>query len=487
MKVAVIGGGAAGYFAAISAKEKFPDAEVMLLEKTTKILSKVLVSGGGRCNVTHACFEISKLTRFYPRGARFLKKAFHQFNTNHTVVWFQERGVQLKTESDNRMFPISDSSQTIINCLMTESERLGIKVNLQTSVSSILPHDEGFNLTIGEHDKIKVENVIVATGGSAKEEGLNWLKDLGHSIEKPVPSLFTFNMPNEPVKELMGLVAPEARVKIQGSKLSAVGPVLITHWGMSGPAILKLSAFGARELADMNYNFKALVNWVNVESEEDFRKDFTAILETSKKGKLGNVRMESIPKRLWSFILEKLELDPNGICGELSKKNINRLVNALLNDEYEVQGKTTFKEEFVTCGGISLNQVDPQTMESKIVPNLYFAGEVLDIDGVTGGFNFQAAWTTGYIAGKLQSPNRIIEVKEPENSDRERGRYDGNDKDDRNSRSNDREKGRFNDKGKFNDRGRDKDRKNDREPRKFDDSRRDKYNPKVKPGGRKRI
>ncbi|MGB0389999.1 MAG: aminoacetone oxidase family FAD-binding enzyme [Salibacteraceae bacterium] len=501
MKVAVIGAGAAGYFAAISAKEKFPDAEVTLLEKSTKILSKVLVSGGGRCNVTHACFEISKLTRFYPRGARFLKKAFHQFNTNHTVVWFQERGVKLKTESDNRMFPFSDSSQTIINCLMSESERLGIKVNLQTAISSIVPHDEGFNLTIGEYDKIKVDNVIVATGGSSKEEGLNWLKELGHTVVKPVPSLFTFNMPNEPIKELMGLVAPEARVKIQGSKLSAVGPLLITHWGMSGPAILKLSAFGARELADFNYNFTVLVNWVNVDSEDDFRKDFISILESSKKGKLGNLRMESIPKRLWSFILDKLELDSNSICGELSKKNINRIINTLLNDEFKVEGKTTFKEEFVTCGGVALNQVDPQTMESKIVPNLYFAGEVLDIDGVTGGFNFQAAWTTGYIAGKLQSPNRVIEVKEPENSDRERGRYDDRSQDDRKERGDDRSKGKFEDrgrdrnyrgnsdreKGRGSDRNRNNGSKSDRQPRKFDDSRRDKFNPKVKPGGRKRI
>ncbi len=401
MKVAIIGGGAAGFFAAISAKEHHKDAQVTIYEKSTKLLSKVRVSGGGRCNVTHACFEIHDLTKFYPRGDRFLKKAFSKFNTIHTVKWFEERGVSLKTEKDNRMFPVSDSSQSIIDCLTKETQKLGVEIKLKSTIKELSVLPEGIELDFGTGNSVLVDKLIVASGGSPKFEGFNWLQELGHSIETPVPSLFTFNMLNEPIKELMGAVAENAKVRIQGTKLMANGPLLITHWGMSGPAILKLSAFGARLLAERNYDFKIQVNWINASSEEEYRPIFLSNLEENRKMKIGNLKVEGIPKRLWAFFLDKLEISPDLVCLDLSKKKINRIINTLLNDEYSVKGKTTFKEEFVTCGGVSLGEINPFTMQSRVVPNLYFAGEVMDVDGVTGGFNFQNAWTSGFIAGKL--------------------------------------------------------------------------------------
>ena len=401
MKVAIIGGGAAGFFAAISAKEHHKDAQVTIYEKSTKLLSKVRVSGGGRCNVTHACFEIHELLKFYPRGNRFLKKAFPKFNTTHTVKWFEERGVELKTEKDNRMFPVSDSSQSIVDCLTKETQKLGVEIKLQSTIKELSVLPEGIELDFGTGNSLIVDKLIVASGGSPKLEGFNWLQELGHSIETPVPSLFTFNMPNEPIKELMGAVAENAKVRIQGTKLVANGPLLITHWGMSGPAILKLSAFGARLLAERNYDFKIQVNWINASTEEEYRPIFLSNLAENRKMKIGNLKVEGIPKRLWAFFLDKLEISSDLVCLDLSKKKINRIINTLLNDEYSVKGKTTFKEEFVTCGGVSLGEINPFTMQSMVVPNLYFAGEVMDVDGVTGGFNFQNAWTSGFIAGKL--------------------------------------------------------------------------------------
>ena len=401
MKVAIIGGGAAGFFAAISAKEHHKDAQVTIYEKSTKLLSKVRVSGGGRCNVTHACFEIHELLKFYPRGNRFLKKAFPKFNTTHTVKWFEERGVELKTEKDNRMFPVSDSSQSIIDCLTKETQKLGVEIKLQSTIKELSVLPEGIELDFGTGNSLIVDKLIVASGGSPKLEGFNWLQELGHSIETPVPSLFTFNMPNEPIKELMGAVAENAKVRIQGTKLVANGPLLITHWGTSGPAILKLSAFGARLLAERNYDFKIQVNWINASTEEEYRPIFLSNLAENRKMKIGNLKVEGIPKRLWAFFLDKLEISPDLVCLDLSKKKINRIINTLLNDEYSVKGKTTFKEEFVTCGGVSLGEINPFTMQSMVVPNLYFAGEVMDVDGVTGGFNFQNAWTSGFVAGKL--------------------------------------------------------------------------------------
>jgi predicted Rossmann fold flavoprotein len=396
MQIAIIGGGAAGFFAAISAKESFPDASVTIYEKSNKVLSKVKVSGGGRCNVTHACFNSSELSNFYPRGGNFLKKAFRQFNAASTVEWFQKRSVPLVTLPDNCMFPASDSSQTIINCFVNEINKLGVKIQLQAAVTQLFFHEKSIELMIGEQT-VFVDRVIVTTGGQAKKSGLDWLN---HTYVDPVPSLFTFNMPSEKIKELMGIVVNPAKVKIEGEKLEADGPLLITHWGMSGPAILKLSAWGARLFAEKEYNFYVLVSWITDLKEEDLRKKLLQIRALNPSKKVSNLNPFSFPNRLWHFLLEKLEMSPELKWIDLGSKTMNRLVNVLLNDRYEVRGKTTFKEEFVTAGGISLSEIDVQTMQSKKHPGIFFAGEVMDIDGVTGGFNFQAAWTTAWIAGR---------------------------------------------------------------------------------------
>ncbi len=420
MQVAVIGGGAAGFFSAISVKTHHPDAKVTIYEKSDKLLSKVKVSGGGRCNVTHHCFKLSELVKFYPRGEKPLKKAFGIFSPTDTIEWFSKRGVELKTEADGRMFPTTDSSQTIIDCLMVEVQKLGIGIKTKSAIKKIsMKEGGGYFLEFSSkktHPSTPTESssaqasqegkyfdkVIVATGGSPRTEGFNWLRELGHSIEDPVPSLFTFNMPNERIKELMGVVANPVSVRVMGTKLKSTGPLLITHWGMSGPAILKLSAFGARILNEMDYQFKALMNWTGDKSEKEIREILDDTVHQNPKKKVQNVNPFALAGRLWEFLLSKIEISDTMIWDNMGKKNTNRLVHVLMNDDYQVSGKTTFKEEFVTCGGISLQDVDIKTMQSRTSPNLYFAGEVLDIDGVTGGFNFQAAWTTGFIAGKLE-------------------------------------------------------------------------------------
>ena len=400
MDVAVIGGGAAGFFAAISCKTHHPEASVIIYEKSDKLLAKVKVSGGGRCNVTHACFTNSQLVKFYPRGEKQLKKAFAQFTTTDTVKWFEGRGVRFKTEADGRMFPVTDSSQTIINCLLREIDKLGISILLHQPIMAIDKENDTFKLTL--RDKIiYADKVIIASGGSPKTEGFDWLKELGHTIEPPVSSLFTFNMPNESVKSLMGVSVDNASVRIPGTKLKTEGPLLITHWGMSGPAILKLSAWGARILKDFNYQFTIQVNWLGLLNEDKAREILLEETRVHPKKKISNSNPFQLPNRLYLFLLSKIEINPETTLEEVGKRNQNRLLNTLLNDEYKVEGKTTFKEEFVTCGGVSLNDVSMDTMGSKKCKGLYFSGEVLDIDGVTGGFNFQAAWTTGFIAGKL--------------------------------------------------------------------------------------
>jgi len=386
MNIIVIGGGAAGFFAALSCKFHHPEYTVTLVEKSDKLLAKVAVSGGGRCNVTHACFDNKTLSKFYPRGERQLYKLFFQFNAKDTVTWFESRGVKLKTEADNRMFPVSDNSQTIIDCLVSEANKLGVVIQKGVSVSDIR--------------ETRADKIIIASGGSPKLAGFDWLKNLGHTIIPPVPSLFTFNMPDEPIKKLMGVVANPVSLRIKGVKAESIGPLLITHWGMSGPAVLKLSSLCARELSEIDYTFEVVVNWLN-ENEVQMRDQLSITLEKFGKRQLGNINPFQLPSRLWLFLLEKNEIDPTIPWNELGKKRHNQLMNTLLNDAYKVKGKTTFKEEFVTCGGVALDEVSFDTMESKICPGIYFAGEVLDIDAVTGGFNFQAAWTTGFVAGKL--------------------------------------------------------------------------------------
>jgi len=400
MKIAVIGGGAAGFFAAIRVKECYPEVDVTIFEKSKKILAKVKVSGGGRCNVTNSETNIKTLAKAYPRGEKFLRKAFGKFNTAHTIEWFESRGVPLVTQSDNCIFPESQDSQSVIDCFLSIASKQEIEIKLSTTIRSIIKSDNGLTLTIGESSHL-FDKVIVATGGSPKRTGLEWLEKLGHSIVDPVPSLFTFNMPNEAITSLMGIVVENALVNVQGTKLKSSGPLLITHWGMSGPAILILSAFGARVLSESNYSCVAQVNWVGELNSELVRQEIEQIINDNPNKLVANYRPYALQDRLWQYFITKCEFPKEHRWSNLGKKGINKLVNCLTNDSYEVNGKTTFKEEFVTCGGVSLDDIDVKTMQSKVIPNLYFCGEVMDIDGITGGYNFQAAWTTGYIAGEL--------------------------------------------------------------------------------------
>lgn len=401
MKIAVIGGGAAGFFAAIHAAQANTDNEVIIYEKTSKLLSKVLVSGGGRCNVTHACFENNRLAGFYPRGERQLKSAFSRFTTTDTVQWFQQRGVKLKTEEDGRMFPVTDTSSTIADCLLNEASQLGVNIVLNTDIKAIAPElSNGFILETSKGEKIHADRVIVTTGGYAKPEGFDWLKRLGHHIASPVPSLFTFNLPDHPITSLMGISVQSVKVKIQDTKYEFSGPLLITHWGLSGPAVLKLSSYAARELADLNYEFNCVINWLNDKKEDMVRNELMNLKAANPAKHMRNLfPYHQLSKRLQDYLFEKAGVDADKNWADISKSEVNALVDVLLYDTYSAKGKTTFKDEFVTCGGLLLDDVHMKNMESKKVKGLFFAGEVLDIDGITGGFNFQAAWTTGYIAG----------------------------------------------------------------------------------------
>ena len=399
MKIVVIGGGAAGFFAAIHAAAGGKN-EVILLEKSSKLLQKVKVSGGERCNVTNACSDIKTLCQSYPRGDKQLRSAFTKFNTTDTMKWFEDRKVKLKIEEDNRVFPVSDSSQTIIDCLLKEANKNKVVIETETEVKDIIPSFHGgFDIVLKTGDKLFCDKIIVATGGSPKEDGLKWLKNIGHEIVDPVPSLFTFNIPNNPIVDLMGLSVDPAKVRIPDAKLECSGPVLITHWGLSGPAVLKLSSIGARKLADREYDFSIQVNWLHEKKEDALRQELFNIKAANPTKQVGKLLPFKLPTRLTKFLLDKSAIDENKNWAEVSKEEINALAKNILFDTYQILGKTTFKEEFVTCGGVSLNEIDFKSMQSKKVKGLHFAGEVLDIDGVTGGFNFQAAWTTGYIAG----------------------------------------------------------------------------------------
>ncbi len=401
-KVAIIGGGAAGFFSAISVKKHHPHYDVVILEKTKRVLSKVKVSGGGRCNVTNGCTYIPELIQAYPRGSKLLKGAFRTFSTQDTMDWFQSRNVPLIIQEDNCVFPVSQDSQSIIDCLADESNDLGVKIWYGKSVESIAKANDQFQVKCMRQDQpLTFDKLIIATGGTPKRKGLDWLEALGHKIEHPVPSLFTFNMPMEDITKLMGIVVEQAIVNIQGTKLQSEGPLLITHWGMSGPAILKLSAFGARILAEKQYTCKAQVNWVNTKDNAEVLTCIKQTIQQHPQKKLQNIKLYNLQSRLWEFLLNRAGLDSDKKWAEVGKKGINKLVETLTNDIYEVSGKTTFKEEFVTCGGVSLKSINPKTLESKACSGMYFCGEIMDIDGITGGYNFQAAWTTGFIAGKL--------------------------------------------------------------------------------------
>ena len=397
-KLIVIGGGAAGFFCAVNAARMDPNLEVIVVEKSNKLLAKVKVSGGGRCNTTHACFEISELVKKYPRGQQFLKKAFHYFNTTDTIQWFAERNVSLIKEADCRMFPATNDSQTIINCLLQEADKYGVKILLQTEIKIIEKNASLFILTTSNGKKLEAEYLCVACGGYPKSDMFDWLSALGHTIETPVPSLFTFNMPGNKISALMGLSVPMATVKIMGTKLIEKGPLLITHWGLSGPAILKLSAWGARTLADASYKFTIMVNWLSDDTEQSLRASWHNLRNELAAQKMANKNPFGMPNRLWNYLLVLSEIKEETRWGDLPSKEQNKLIKNLTAGEFIVNGKTTFKDEFVTCGGIKLSEIDPNSMQSKKIEQLYFAGEIMDIDGVTGGFNFQNAWTSGWIA-----------------------------------------------------------------------------------------
>lgn len=403
-KLVVIGGGAAGFFCAVNAAAACPGLEVIILEKSGKLLSKVKVSGGGRCNVTHACFSIGEMIKKYPRGEKFLKQAFHQFFTSDTIEWFQQRNVPLTTEADGRMFPESNSSETIINCLVQEAAKFNVQILMNRDAVSIkkISSSTGhkFKILLKDGSQIETDFICVACGGYHKPEQYKWLTQLGHTFETPVPSLFTFNVPDNPIVELMGISVDNVGVKINEVKLSQSGPMLITHWGFSGPCVLKLSAFAARKLALLQYNFSISINWLLDYNENTLLEKLRSVRIELAAKKILNKNPFQLPQRLWQYHLTSCGINDDLRWADLPAKQQNLLAKHLCSQQFSVKGKTTFKEEFVTAGGINLNEIDANTMASKVVPNLFFAGETLNVDGVTGGFNFQHAWTSGWIAAR---------------------------------------------------------------------------------------
>ena len=407
-QLVVIGGGAAGFFTAVNAARMNPALKVTLLVKSSKLLSKVRVSGGGRCNVTHHCFEIEGMIKNYPRGAHFLKKAFHHFFTTDTIRWFEERGVALKTEGDGRMFPVSNHSETIIECLLTEANRYEVDIRMNAEVKEIKINDEQaqhagnkrFRICFSDSGFLDADFICIACGGYPKLSQYSWMQTTAHHIESPVPSLFTFNMPGNAITGLMGISVEKVIARIAGMKLIAAGPLLITHWGMSGPCILRLSAWGATELAANQYHFTLLINWVPEFTESELRKAWPAWRQQYGANKIYQHHPFALPARLWHYLLHQSKIAEAQRWSELLTKQQNTLIQLLTSAPFEVKGKTTFKEEFVTCGGIDLSEVDVNTMQSKKHPGLFFAGEIMNVDGITGGFNFQHAWTSGWIAAK---------------------------------------------------------------------------------------
>ena len=399
--VVIVGGGAAGFFTAINVVENNPKLKVAILERGKEVLSKVRVSGGGRCNVTHACFIPNDLVKFYPRGEKELKGPFHQFCSGNTIEWFEKHGVELKIEEDGRMFPITDSSQTIIDCFLNASKKLGIDVLTGQSVQSVFKGEAYWKIETNQQS-FKCDKLVMSTGSNPKIWDM--MVSLGHSIVEPVPSLFTFNIKDDRIKDLMG-VSAIASVKVKDSKLKASGPLLITHWGMSGPGILRLSAWGARELAAKNYHFILQVNWLNDLDFDSVLEDLKEIKEENSKKIVSKFCPFEFPKRLWESLLKAAQINPDTKWADVSKKQMTDLVNQLTNGQFQVNGKSTFKEEFVTAGGIDLKEVNFKTMESKLHPNLFFAGEILNIDAITGGFNFQNAWTGGFILANAITEN----------------------------------------------------------------------------------
>ncbi len=404
----MVGGGAAGFFAAIAAAEN--GASVRLLEKTARFLDKVRISGGGRCNVTHACFEPREFATRYPRGKKALLSPFQKFSARDTVDWFAARGVKLKTEGDGRMFPVTDSSQTIVDCLVNAAQNAGVKLQLNCAVESVLKNADGkFELTIGgasvlaSREKIVCDKLLLATGGCRAAAAGQIAVSLGHQIESPVPSLFTFQIESAWLRSLAGVALELAEVSVPTAKLRERGALLVTHWGLSGPAILKMSAWGARSLHGLDYKFPLLVNWLPELNEGKITQQFQARRASAGAKLVVNVPLAPLTARLWEQLVFAAGIARDTRWSALTRAQSQALAQQLVRTEFLVGGKSLNKDEFVTCGGVKLDEVDFKTMESRICPGLFFAGELLDIDGITGGFNFQAAWTTGFVAGNAMA------------------------------------------------------------------------------------
>lgn len=419
LTIVVIGGGAAGFFGAITCATTIPEVKVTVIEASRKLLTKVLISGGGRCNVTHHCFDAAQLVQHYPRGGKALRGAFTHFQPQDTVNWFESRGVKLKTEADGRMFPVTDNSQTIADCLLHTATQAGVRIITGSPVVAVrkvnLPPQtppyqggeevsnlkQGFEVELKTGEVIKGDRLLIATGSNPI--GYRLAKNLGHKIESPVPSLFTFNLTDSRLENLAGITVENASIRLLTTgknKLEQTGPLLITHWGLSGPAVLKLSAWGARILQENNYQMPLIINWLPEYNTETLRQYLLTVKTEMGKKRIATYSPFNLPRRLWQHLVSFVGINEEKIWAELSKQAVNKLVEELTQGRYQIQGKGVFKEEFVTCGGVSLKEVNFKTMESKICPGVYFAGEILDIDGVTGGFNFQSAWTTSWLAGK---------------------------------------------------------------------------------------
>jgi predicted Rossmann fold flavoprotein len=399
-KIAIVGGGAAGFFAAIACARANPANEVSIYERGSEFLTKVRISGGGRCNVTHACFEPRALSERYPRGERALISPLHRFSSSDTVAWFEERGVRLKTEPDGRMFPVTNSSQTIIDCLVDEAKLAGVRLFARKAVEGVRPASpRGFELSFGSVEAVACDRLLLATGGSRSPTGAGIAESLGHTIAAPVPSLFSFHVAVPWLRLLPGVSVQDVEASVPGTPLRERGALLITHNGVSGPAILRLSAWGARILHGLDYEFVLRLNWLPDLNDEQIRAQLQALRESNPNRRVANSPIAPLPVRLWEQLAFSAGLDRETRWTMLSRANANALARVLGRTEVEVNGKSLNKEEFVTCGGVNLREIDFKTMESRITPGLYFAGELLDLDGITGGFNFQAAWTTGWIAG----------------------------------------------------------------------------------------
>jgi hypothetical protein len=398
--VVVIGGGAAGFFAAITCAQTHPHSQVTLLEAGPHPLSKVRISGGGRCNVTHACFEPALLVQHYPRGGKALRGAFSRFQPRDTVQWFAQRGVALKTEADGRMFPLTDNSDTIVECLLSQAHHAGVRLRRRAAVTALEKSAQGFEVRLKSGEILQADRVLIATGSSPL--GYSVAQHFGHTVVSPVPSLFTFTLKDPRLQDLAGISVNPVRLRLQvdASKLEQTGPVLITHWGLSGPAVLKLSAWGARLLHRAKYQASLTVNWLPNSNAEVLRQELLAVKAQLPQRAIATSCPVMLPRRLWQHLVQHVGIAETLRWTELSNKRLNQLIQELVQGQYQILGKGEFKEEFVTCGGVNVKEVDCRTMASRLCPGLYFAGEVLDIDGVTGGFNFQSAWTTGWLAGQ---------------------------------------------------------------------------------------